>query len=233
METMDPEQRERDTILPKLQAQLKYAYENSPFYKQKWDRAGVKPGDIRSLKDFEQIPILIKDEIRQDQIQLVVLMAEAGDSMQILKAGLMEIADILVVNNSDLPNSENIASAIRRMLDSSTRKAPWSPPVLLTSASLNKGLDTLYDTIWNHHRFRQEDGRGETRRREQLKAELLQDLQAGIAAAFSHDLFFKTEIDRLLEDIWKRKAAPWSAAQMILKEWLVSGGKNGNNRTGN
>ncbi len=69
LETMDPEQREREIILPKLQAQLKYAYENSPFYKHKWDRAGVRPEDIRSLKDFEQIPILTKDEIRQDQIE--------------------------------------------------------------------------------------------------------------------------------------------------------------------
>ncbi len=163
---------------------------------------------------------------------LVVLMAEAGDSMQILKAGLMEISDILVINKSDLPNSENIASAIRRMLDSSTRKTPWSPPVLLTSASLNKGFDALYDAICNHRRFLQEDGRGETRRKEQLKAELLQELQVGIAAAFSRDLFFKTEIDRLLEDIWQRKAAPRSAAQKILKEWLVSGGQNGNNRPG-
>ena len=67
LETMDPEERERKVILPKLQAQLKYAYEKSPLYRKKWDRAGVKPGDIRSLDDFEQIPFLMKEEIRQDQ----------------------------------------------------------------------------------------------------------------------------------------------------------------------
>jgi phenylacetate-CoA ligase len=66
-ETMDPEERERKIILPKLQAQLNYAYKRSPLYRKKWDQAGVKPKDIRSLSDFEQIPFLTKEEIRQDQ----------------------------------------------------------------------------------------------------------------------------------------------------------------------
>lgn len=67
LETMDPEERERKIILPKLQAQLKYAYERSPLYKRKWDAAKIKPEDIKSLADFEQIPFITKEEIRQDQ----------------------------------------------------------------------------------------------------------------------------------------------------------------------
>ena len=69
VETMDPGEREEKVILPKLKAQLKYAYENSPFYRKKWDAAGVKPEDIRSLEDFEHIPFVTKEEIRQDQAE--------------------------------------------------------------------------------------------------------------------------------------------------------------------
>lgn len=69
VETMDPEEREEKIILPKLQAQLRYAYEKSPFYRGKWDKAGIHPEDIRSLEDFERIPFVTKDEIRQDQIE--------------------------------------------------------------------------------------------------------------------------------------------------------------------
>jgi len=69
IETMDPEEREQKIILPKLQAQLRYAYENSPFYRKKWDTAGIKPEDVLSLEDFEQIPFVTKDEIRQDQAE--------------------------------------------------------------------------------------------------------------------------------------------------------------------
>ena len=67
LETMDPEEREQKVIFPKLQDQLKYAYKKSQLYKKKWDQAGIKPEDIRSLSDFEQIPFLMKEEIRQDQ----------------------------------------------------------------------------------------------------------------------------------------------------------------------
>ena len=68
IETMDMEEREQTIILPKLQSQLKYAYEKSLFYKNKWDKAGVNPQDVRSLADFEAFPFVTKDEIRQDQI---------------------------------------------------------------------------------------------------------------------------------------------------------------------
>ena len=69
LETMDPGEREQRIILPKLQAQLSYAYENSPFYKRKWDEAGIKPQDIRSLEDFEKLPCVTKEEIRRDQVE--------------------------------------------------------------------------------------------------------------------------------------------------------------------
>jgi len=66
---MDPDEREEKIILPKLQAQLKYAYENSPFYKRKWDEAGIRPEDVQSLEDFEKVPFVTKEEIRRDQME--------------------------------------------------------------------------------------------------------------------------------------------------------------------
>jgi phenylacetate-CoA ligase len=69
LDTMDAQEREQKVILPKLQAQLKYAYERSAFYRRKWDKAGVRPEEIRSLQDFEQIPFVTKEEIRQDQME--------------------------------------------------------------------------------------------------------------------------------------------------------------------
>lgn len=67
VETMDDQEREETVILPKLKAQLDYCYKTSPFYKKKWDAAGVNPADMRSLKDFEKFPLVTKDEIRADQ----------------------------------------------------------------------------------------------------------------------------------------------------------------------
>jgi len=68
-ETMDPDEREQTVVLPKLRAQMAYAYKKSSFYKRKWNEAGIKPEDIRSLEDFESVPIITKSDIRRDQME--------------------------------------------------------------------------------------------------------------------------------------------------------------------
>lgn len=65
-ETMDPEERQ-GSILKRLRAQMEYAYTHAPLYERKWKAAGVEPGDIKSLDDFLRIPVLTKQEIREDQ----------------------------------------------------------------------------------------------------------------------------------------------------------------------
>ena len=55
---MDPEERKQKIILPKLRAQMAYAYEKAPLYRRKWDQAGIRPLDIHSLKDFRRVPFL-------------------------------------------------------------------------------------------------------------------------------------------------------------------------------
>lgn len=67
-ETMDPEEREK-IILKKLQAQITYAYQHAPFYRKKWDEAGLQPGDIKTLEDFHKMPLVTKQEIRKDQME--------------------------------------------------------------------------------------------------------------------------------------------------------------------
>lgn len=87
LETMDPEERERAVILPKLQSQIAYAYEHSSFYRKKWDKAGITPRDIRSLKDFDQIPCVMKEEIREDQAEHPPF----GSNLCVPKEGLARI----------------------------------------------------------------------------------------------------------------------------------------------
>ena len=69
VETMDTQEREKTVILPKLRAQLAYAFDHSPFYRKKWGKAGIGPEDINSLEDFEEIPFVTKEEIRRDQLE--------------------------------------------------------------------------------------------------------------------------------------------------------------------
>jgi phenylacetate-CoA ligase len=65
-ETLDPEERQR-VVIEKIRAQMAYAYQHAPLYRRKWKAAGLEPDDIRMLEDFHKVPLLTKQEIRQDQ----------------------------------------------------------------------------------------------------------------------------------------------------------------------
>lgn len=67
-ETMDPGARD-ELILERIQQVMTYAWETSPFYRRKWSAVGLEPGDVRSLADFEQVPVVVKDELRADQAE--------------------------------------------------------------------------------------------------------------------------------------------------------------------
>ena len=67
-ETMHPAERER-AVLERIGAVMRYAYERAPFYRMKWDEAGVHPDHIRSLEEFERVPVVTKAELRQAQLR--------------------------------------------------------------------------------------------------------------------------------------------------------------------
>jgi hypothetical protein len=65
-ETMDPQEREA-AILARIQQVMAYAYDRSPFYRRKWREAGLELGDVKSLDDFERVPVVMKEELRAEQ----------------------------------------------------------------------------------------------------------------------------------------------------------------------
>jgi LAO/AO transport system kinase len=151
---------------------------------------------------------------------LVVITPESGDSIQIMKAGLMEIADVFVVNKADRPGSEDIALAIENMLKRSLRQREWMPQTFLTSASLNEGIAKLYDGIWDHHRFLQNESRLQTRRKSQLKQELRQRMEEELSQIIWQDVVEKKDIDQLVHHIWAREVDPQQAARKIVWELI-------------
>jgi len=151
---------------------------------------------------------------------VVVLVPEAGDTIQILKAGLMEIADIYVVNKADHPGAETISQAVKTMRDRTPAKTDWRAPVLTTAASLDQGITALYDEIWRHHRHLQTDSRLEIRRKSQLKAELLRSVEAAVTEMIRKELLNEEKIDQLVESVWQKQVDIHGAARKVLDEWI-------------
>ena len=100
---------------------------------------------------------------------IVVLVPESGDAVQTMKAGLMEIGDIFVINKSDREGSEALGIALRTMLHlKMTRESDRETPVIKTVASRGKGVDELLDFIFRHKEYLAQKGKLESKRRENL-----------------------------------------------------------------
>jgi LAO/AO transport system kinase len=112
------------------------------------------------------------DVMRTADTTVVVVTAAAGDSVQLMKAGILEIADVFAVNKADLPGAARVARELRELVHQSAAEGRWSPPVVQTSATTAEGIDDLASALDAHHRAM--DGSGELRRRraDRLRAEV-------------------------------------------------------------
>lgn len=103
---------------------------------------------------------------------VVVTTPASGDSVQIIKAGILEIADIFVVNKADIGGADRVAKELRRMVHETKSGTYWEPPVVMTVASSGDGLDELADAIERHRVRLEESGELARRRAGRLRAEI-------------------------------------------------------------
>ncbi len=103
---------------------------------------------------------------------VLVLMPESGDAVQSIKAGILEIADVFVVNKSDLTGAEKTRRLIQDAVAMAPRK-PWQPPILLASAVNEEGVVPVWEAVEKHRAFLRESGGLEERRRQRLKHEVI------------------------------------------------------------
>jgi len=162
---------------------------------------------------------------------IVMIVPESGDSIQIMKAGLMEIADIFVINKADRPGVAGILQAIegmlernleiQQMLEENRRKKPeWKHPIFLTSAAFNKGIDALYEGIWRHYHHLKEGSRLENRRKSQLKNELKHRIGIQFSEMLWGNVLKGNHLQQLIETVWNQKIDPQAAARQVVTEWL-------------
>lgn len=160
---------------------------------------------------------------------LVVEAPGLGDDVQAIKAGILETADLLVVNKADLPGADNtvralqasleLASGVRRATDPHGQPEPteerWVPPVLKTVALLGEGIDEVADAILHHRAHLETTGRRVGRDRQRLRAELLALLGDGLLARF---LSARSEEDLglALERVFARQVSPRQAVERLL-----------------
>jgi LAO/AO transport system kinase len=103
---------------------------------------------------------------------VVVLAPGLGDAVQMAKAGLLETADVFVVNKADREGADEVARELGRMLHLG-RARPWEPPIVMTTASTGEGIDELVQTLGRHHAWSLEAGALARKRSARLAAEVV------------------------------------------------------------
>jgi LAO/AO transport system kinase len=132
----------------------------------------------------------------------VVLVPESGDSIQAMKAGLLEIADVFIVNKKDRPGADQVARDLEALVMGATSK--WRAPVVMTEAIQGEGVGAAWNEILHHQSFEQKEGlsRGERiRRREHEFFEIVQ-------ALWLQDAKKKILSDRKMTEAIQNKKAP-------------------------
>jgi len=164
------------------------------------------------------------DIARVADTSIVVLSPASGDEMQMIKAGIMEIADIFVVNKADKDGAYNIATAIEFMLGMKTcLPTDWKPSILLTEAIWNKGTEELAKEILRHREFLISSGELGKRKKQRAKLELIEAIE-GSVKNYVYQKIDKGGLEKLVDEVAQRKTSPYSAAAKIIDKFKLTTG---------
>jgi LAO/AO transport system kinase len=153
-------------------------------------------------------------------IFLLLLAPGGGDDLQGIKRGIMELADLVVINKADgdlLPKARLAAADYRMALHlMRPRHAEWQPQVQMVSALLNEGIDAVWAAICDYRTRLEQAGTFQAQRRHQAEGWLLRELQDGLLDWLRHDPAIAQELPRLQKAVGAGKTTPAAAARKIL-----------------
>jgi LAO/AO transport system kinase len=157
--------------------------------------------------------------IKVAQTVVVIHAPGLGDEIQAIKAGIMEIADIFVVNKADRENASKTAMDIQAILQLNNKETAWKPPVLKTAALTGEGVPQLIEKI-EEHRLLLEKGLKHKRSREKAEAELIEAIKEKVVSSVLEDLRKEGKFEQLVGKIVEREIDPATAAEKLLKKAL-------------
>ena len=160
---------------------------------------------------------------------VLVLMPGSGDSIQALKAGIMEIPDVIVINKMDHPAAKTMQSEVRSILSLDKGRA-WRPPIVLTDATRGENVPKLWQHIEAHRAFLVDEGLLEQRRRKHLAAEVFAVASARAKVHLERAVAGDPELRRLLDEVQSRELDPLTAVREIIDKVFHLG--DGNHRPG-
>ncbi len=147
---------------------------------------------------------------------LLVLMPGSGDAIQALKAGIMEIPDVIAINKLDHPAAKTMLSDVRSVL-SLDRDRAWKVPIVLTEAHRGQNVPELWQHLEDHRAYLEREGLLEERRRRNLAGEVFAAASARARTHLEQAVAGDPALGRLLEEVQRRELDPLSAVREIVE----------------
>jgi len=148
---------------------------------------------------------------------VLVLMPGSGDSIQALKAGIMEIPDVIAINKMDHPAAKTMVNEVASIL-SLDKESEWRPKIVMTEAMRGENVAELWSRIEEHRAFLDEGGRLEEQRRRNLANEVFAVASARAKTHLEHAVADDPELRRLLEEVQQRQLDPLTAVREIMSK---------------
>ena len=164
------------------------------------------------------------DIINFTHTSMVILVPGMGDWVQTLKAGILEIADILVINKADKKGADELKAELEAMLQMSAYSPQaWKPKIFLTEAVNNKGIDELVEGIYQHKEFLIATGGHDTHLKERARLELIEVLKSSLMDHVFQIVNKNNYLEKLIDDLVNKRTDPYSAASDIIKKLAQEG----------
>jgi LAO/AO transport system kinase len=157
---------------------------------------------------------------------VVVLVPGMGDDIQAMKAGIMEIADVFVINKADRDGADKLDHELRTMLDiAPARQSGWRPPIVRAGNAFNPetfraSMDDLAQQIEAHYKHLVQTERLVDRQRRKILVEINEALRASILEPVLADLISSGAMDDMLEKLYHRQSDPYTLAEDVARKYL-------------
>jgi LAO/AO transport system kinase len=150
---------------------------------------------------------------------VLVLNPTAGDVVQVFKAGIMEIADLFVINKADLPGAARLRAEIEDLLDLSRHDADWRPPIVDTVAVRDEGIGEWWQKVKEHRARQEESGEWARRRKHRLELDVRQRMEEAFRKRLA-EIWASPEFQKDLNDVSERRKKPGKVAMDWMKRTL-------------
>ncbi|GAC1438491.1 MAG: methylmalonyl Co-A mutase-associated GTPase MeaB [Thermoanaerobaculia bacterium] len=162
--------------------------------------------------------------VRTVQTNVVVLVPGMGDDIQAIKAGIMEIGDIFVVNKADRPGADKTVTEVTMMMSLVEEHGEWVPPIVKTVASKGDGIAELDAAMTRHSQYLLASGELDRRNRERVRIRIETQLKEKFMDRLIGGTISRPDYDQLLDDVLRKRNNPHDAADGVLKRVTFGSG---------